>query len=75
MILCPICQSKTKVLEINGVRRRRKCLDNNHRFSTDELPASEHINAGMVLISEREHKAFLNIMRIAKLNLHLTLGN
>jgi transcriptional regulator NrdR family protein len=75
MILCPICQSKTKVLESNGVKRRRKCLDNNHRFNTDELPEVEPINAGMVLISEREHKAFLAIMKIAKLNLHLTLGN
>jgi transcriptional regulator NrdR family protein len=74
MILCPICQSKTKVLKIEGVRRRRKCLENNHRFNTDELPEHEPINAGMVLISEREHKAFLAIMKIAKLNLHLMVG-
>ena len=33
---CPICESKTRVIDVRGNRRRRECLNCLSRFNTKE---------------------------------------
>jgi transcriptional regulator NrdR family protein len=73
MIHCPICKSNTKVLEVRGSQRRRECTLG-HRFNTHEITELEAPDRGMISIKKDEYKAFLDVMKVAKRNVHLMLG-
>lgn len=59
---CPACSSgRTKVtnsrVKEGAIRRRRECLDCTSRFSTLEVPISEHSGATMTHMAMLEAKA------------------
>ncbi|MBR2819809.1 MAG: hypothetical protein IKE60_34385 [Reyranella sp.] len=71
-VLCPECGSATRVYNsrpnrlstAGGIRRRRKCVDCQHRFSTDEEPVPETLEGAAAYA----HAAELG-------RLYLTLGH
>lgn len=64
---CPKCKEKTKVTDSremtnkNGVRRRRKCLVCDHRFTTyEEFESSVNIEE-LKTLREKLRRALLNL--------------